>query len=115
MNRLAKGSRAERKLRDMLESNGYLVIRAAGSGYNSPDLIAMKAGRAVVIEVKSTSKNTIYFREEQYQTMSRFYQEGFRVLIAVYQNGKFRFYDYKDIQDKKLRLDSFYFTDLWMI
>ncbi len=115
MNRYVKGSRAERKLRDMLESNGYLVIRAAGSGYYSPDLIVMKASRAVLIEVKTTSKNTIYFREEQDNAMRRFYEEGFRVLIAVYHKGKFRFYDYSDVHDRKLKLDSFHFTDLSLI
>lgn len=112
MNTAKKGSRAERKLRDLLEGAGYLVIRAAGSGYYSPDLICMKAGRATLIEVKSTSKKAIYFRDEQYKAMERFHQEGFNIIIAVYNKGKFRFYSFLDIKNKKLDLDTFHFTDL---
>lgn len=115
MKTVKKGTRAERKLRELLEKNNYLVIRAAGSGYNSPDLIAMKAGRATIIEVKSTSKKALYFREEQYLTMKRFYEEGFNVIIAVYNKGKFRFYNFTNIVNKKLDLNSFYFTDLFLI
>ncbi|MEM0456013.1 MAG: hypothetical protein QXL02_01475 [Candidatus Anstonellales archaeon] len=119
MKNIYRGIRVERKLRDILKQNGFLVIRAAGSGYDTPDLIAMKGGRAVVIEVKTTKKDVIYFREEQYKSMSQFYQEGFKVIIAVYTRGNFRFYEYRDIvidgKYPKLSLDSFYFTDLNLI
>lgn len=116
MKNIYRGIRVERKLRDILKQNGFLVIRAAGSGYDTPDLIAMKNGRAVVIEVKTTKKDTIYFRNEQYRNMKGFFENGFNVIVAVYRSGEFRFYSFLDIVDEgkrpKLKLSSFYTTDL---
>jgi len=41
-----KGSRAERELIDHFSSNGFCVIRAAGSGVNSlsPDILVFRRG-----------------------------------------------------------------------
>jgi len=37
-----KGVRAERELISFFRSRGYCVMRAAGSGLSSPDLLAFK-------------------------------------------------------------------------
>lgn len=60
----AKGSNAERELLHMLWDTGWAVIRAAGSGsipLPSPDLIAGKAGRTLMIECKVTASSIQYF------------------------------------------------------
>lgn len=53
MNRYRKGVRVERELKHMLERHGLVVVRAAGSGNDAPDLVVIKYGKAVSIEVKS--------------------------------------------------------------
>ncbi|MCS7122433.1 MAG: hypothetical protein NZ908_00530 [Candidatus Micrarchaeota archaeon] len=116
MKNIYRGIRVERKLRDILRQNGYLVIRAAGSGYDTPDLIALKNGRAVIVEVKTTKRDVIYFRREQYNNMKDFFDNGFNVVVAVYRSGEFRFYGFLEIVDTgkrpKLDLSSFHTTDL---
>jgi len=52
----AKGYRAERELLHMLYGMGYAVLRAPHSGsigIASPDIVAIKDGRVVVLECKS--------------------------------------------------------------
>ena len=52
----SKGYRAERSLVHMLSKMGYMAIRAPRSGrigLDSPDVIAAKDGRLLVIECKS--------------------------------------------------------------
>lgn len=52
----AKGYRSERELTHTLSKMGYMVIRAPRSGrinLPSPDIIAVKDGKIIVIECKS--------------------------------------------------------------
>jgi hypothetical protein len=51
-NAKAKGSRNERRSRDILEAAGYRVTRAAGS-LGEWDLIGLSASDAVLIQVKT--------------------------------------------------------------
>ena len=56
MHTYAKGSSAERELLHMLYSKGWSVIRAPRSGrigIPSPDIMAAKAGKIIVVECKS--------------------------------------------------------------
>ena len=54
-NRYATGTRFEHKTRDDLISNGYEVIRAAGSkGSTKVDLVAVKPGSLIFIQCKAT-------------------------------------------------------------
>jgi Holliday junction resolvase len=54
-NRYASGTRFEHKTRDDLISNGYEVIRAAGSkGSTKVDLVAVKPGSLIFIQCKAT-------------------------------------------------------------
>lgn len=52
MNRKAKGSRVERKSRDMLERCGYLVIKSAAS-LTPFDLVAIGASDVLLIQCKA--------------------------------------------------------------
>lgn len=70
MNSNQKGAARERKVRDLLREDGYVVLRAAGS-LGGIDLIALKAGKPVLfIEVKG-NKGSPYlnFREKERQTL----------------------------------------------
>ncbi len=57
-----KGSRFERELKEILEKNGYAVIRSAGS--KGVDIIAGKKGRYLIFECKTTSKDKLYINKE---------------------------------------------------
>ncbi len=47
----ARGTAFERKVADDLKSDGYLVIRAAGS-HGAADLVAVKPGEVLFVQVK---------------------------------------------------------------
>ncbi len=62
------GSNAERELLRKIWNVGWACIRVAGSGstgFPAPDLVLMRDGRSILIEVKSTRNGSIYIREEQ--------------------------------------------------
>lgn len=46
-----KGRRKEYELKDMLEENGWVVLRTAGS-HGFADLVAIRAGKVRFIQVK---------------------------------------------------------------
>lgn len=72
MRRKKKGIRAERELLDKLWNYGIGAIRVAGSGstgHPSADVIAGYKGKLVVIEVKTTSKESIYIRSDEIRSM----------------------------------------------
>jgi len=54
-----RGQDYERELKSILEARGFFVLRSAGS--YSADIIALKGGVTLLIEVKSSSKRKIYF------------------------------------------------------
>lgn len=51
MGSYAKGRRLEYRVKRVLESWGYFVVRCAGS--KPVDLVAIKDGKAILVEVKS--------------------------------------------------------------
>jgi hypothetical protein len=51
--RYGKGSRAERELLNKFKQHGFIVVRAAGSGFEGPDIIAIKGGKEYAIECKA--------------------------------------------------------------
>jgi len=72
MRRKKKGIRAERELLDKLWNYGIGAIRVAGSGstgHPSADIIAGYRGKLAVIEVKTTSKESIYVGSDEVQSM----------------------------------------------
>jgi len=68
-----KGSRAERELIDHFSTNGFCVIRAAGSGVNSlsPDILVFKRGMQVGIEAKAIEKENLNIDREQFVNLKR--------------------------------------------
>jgi Holliday junction resolvase len=56
VHKYSKGYRAERELIFLLHNKGYMVMRAPHSGsinLASPDIIAAKSGKLIIIECKS--------------------------------------------------------------
>lgn len=62
-----KGYKFERDVKKFLESQGYYVIRSAGS--KKPDIIAGKNGKVVVIECKYASKKAVYLSKEEVENL----------------------------------------------
>ena len=55
-----KGYRVERKIRMIFEKNGWKVVRAGGS-FGDADLICLKKGKCILVQVKSTRKDKLYY------------------------------------------------------
>jgi len=55
-----KGYRAERKIRLLFEDNGWKVIRP-GASLGEADLICIKKGKCIFLQVKSIKKKMFYY------------------------------------------------------
>lgn len=74
----AKGYRAEYELVYKLSRMGYMVVRTPRSGsigLASPDIIAIKKGKIIVIEVKSR-KSAFSVHEGQLKELEEWVQKG---------------------------------------
>jgi len=72
-----KGYRVERKIRLMLEQNGWKVVRSGGS-LGEVDLVCLKNGKVVLLQIKSTNRKELYY----YGYDSSIY-EGFPFYLVV--------------------------------
>ena len=67
-----KGLNAERELVHLLWENGFAALRIAGSGstkYPSPDVIAIKAKRILLIECKATINDIKYLTQKEIEEL----------------------------------------------
>lgn len=55
-----KGYRVERKIRLLFEKNKWKVVRA-GASLGEADLICIKDGKCVLLQIKSTRKKIFYY------------------------------------------------------
>lgn len=55
-----KGYRVERKIRLKLEKGGWKVIRA-GASLGDADLICIKQGKCILLQIKSSKKQALYY------------------------------------------------------
>jgi len=55
-----KGYRVERKIRLLIEAEGWKVIRP-GASLGEADLVCLKEGKCMTIQVKSTKKKKFYY------------------------------------------------------
>jgi len=56
----SKGYRVERKIKMTFEKRGWSVIRA-GASLGEADLVCLKKGECVLLQIKSTRKKTFYY------------------------------------------------------
>ena len=89
----AKGSRRERQLVEFLNKKGYVCHRVAGSGHMESatcDLVAIKRGKAYLIEVKSRKK--VFYTKSHLAQLETMIKEakkcGATPLLAVKINYK---------------------------
>lgn len=105
--RYFKGYKLERKVKEMLEKDGWYVIRSAGS--KKPDLIAGKNGRVVVIECKTSSKPQLYLKKEEVENLKKvsvcFNGEG---MYAIKYRAQIYFIFLKDL----IKKENSYLIDL---
>ena len=90
MTRYDKGARSERELLSILDEEGYSVLRSAGSGVNalSPDIVALKKGRCIVIECKAWEKGSLSLAPEQFKKIRQWESNtGFPTFVAWRMNG----------------------------
>ena len=64
----SKGYRAERKIRGIFESYGWKVVRA-GASLGEADLVCIKGGKCVLLQIKSTRKKTFYYYDYMKKTL----------------------------------------------
>jgi hypothetical protein len=57
-----RGYRTERKIRLMFEDHGWKTVRS-GASLGESDLICIRRGRCLMIQVKSTKKKKFYYYE----------------------------------------------------
>ena len=55
-----KGYRAERKIRMLFDKYGWKTVRS-GASLGEADIICLKAGRCVLVQVKSTKRKKLYY------------------------------------------------------
>ncbi|BCS90683.1 MAG: Holliday junction DNA helicase [Candidatus Micrarchaeota archaeon] len=103
MSHYRKGADRERELLNLFIDNGFVAIRAAGSGVNSlsPDLIVFKNKIGAIIECKAVSKKILYIRKEQIETLKRWSSESsIRSYLAWRINRVgWRFIEIKDLKE----------------
>jgi hypothetical protein len=67
----AKGYRVERKIRILLENNGWKIVRA-GASLGEADLVCLKDGKCILLQIKSTKKKVFYYYEYMDKKLSGF-------------------------------------------
>lgn len=77
-----KGACHERQLARKLGEHGFEVIRAAGSGKNTPDLIAGMPGKVYAFECKYSTKDAVYIEKAQIDNQVVF-AKNFGALLFV--------------------------------
>ena len=100
-----KGAHAERKLIEMLRSQGYVCVRVAGSGrarFEQPDIIASNRKRLLSIECKHISANSVYISKEEVHALKEFSKKfGAEPIIAVRFKKKWEFWRIVNLEGTK--------------
>ena len=101
-----KGTRAERELLHLLFENGWMPLRAAGSGSTTlpaVDLVAGNGKNILAIECKSISKDKHYFDDEEIEQIKTFSKRfGAEPIIGVrFDNIGWYFIELKNLVKSK--------------
>ena len=104
INRRRKGYRVERKIRIIFEKNGWKVVRS-GASLGESDLICLKNGDCILLQVKSTLKPKLYY----YGYMEDTYEEFPFYLVIDFGRGNIRVARPTDIieNNEGIPLDEF--------
>ena len=92
MSHKSVGTKGERDILKMFWDNGWAAVRTPGSGsarFPSPDIIAGKKDRRMVIEAKITKENKKYFEEKEIRELKYFGNLfGAEIWVAVRFKGE---------------------------
>lgn len=104
-NSYTKGARGENELGEILADNGYVWMRAPGSGTANrelPDLIAGKDGHTLVIEVKrwSNDENYGYLKKKEVYDLQHFAKEFGAEYYVAY---RFDYGDWKFVREEQMK------------
>ena len=100
----ARGSALERYIVSKLRDKGFAVVRAPASGSKRkdhiPDIIALKSGIILLIEVKSRkSGNRIYIGKEQVEGIREFARKsGGELFVATKIKNILRFVKFNELK-----------------
>ncbi|NHV98800.1 MAG: hypothetical protein HA496_04040 [Thaumarchaeota archaeon] len=72
-----KGYLAERKIRMFLNRHGWMTVRSGGS-LGLADLVCLRKGKCILMQVKSTSKHSLYVEGPMPSEI-----EGFPLYVVV--------------------------------
>ena len=104
----SRASALERYLTSKLRDRGFAVIRAPASGSKRkdhvPDIIALKSGIILLIEVKSRKNgNKIYIEREQAEGIKEFTKKaGGELFIAVKIRRALRFLKFEELEKTRV-------------
>ncbi len=74
-------SAIQTQIRDALKKSGWIVIKLIQTSVNGvPDLLCLKAGRTVFIEVKQPGKYSTHLQRVRHSQLKA---EGFEVIVAT--------------------------------
>ena len=90
---MVRGIREERELVKLLDRLGFAVVRAPASGSRTkldrPDILAGRRGFIIALEVKTSSRETLYLRRESVEQLVRFSEKfGAKPFMAVKFKGR---------------------------
>ncbi len=114
--RYNKGARAERELCRKLESCGFAMIRAAGSGgsISTPDVVAIKKGRVLAFECKAW-KTVPRLGKKEYKNFKNWCDMSGAMGFLAWRNKNWKFLGVKDIPKTNVKKDGISFKDLVFI
>ena len=112
----SKASRLENELANFLWSQGFAVVRGPSSGAGvtkryAPDLVAIKDGKILVIEVKSKVKDSpLYINSSQILGLEEFAKRSSGIPIIAYKsnrnNFKFHFLDKLELTGNSFKIEK---------
>lgn len=99
-----RGYLAERKIRAFLRRYGWMTVRSGGS-LGPADIVCLRKGKCILIQVKSTKKNSLYAKGPVPKKI-----EGFPLYVVVdfgYRNVKVFAPDEKISREGGIPLEEF--------
>ena len=66
-----KGFRVERELLHLFEAHGFVGVRVAGSGNNSPDILVFKKGKQFALEIKAREGLSLHVKTKQMEMLKQ--------------------------------------------
>ncbi len=105
MSRYEKGAKFERELVGKFQEQGWIALRAAGSGtvkFIIPDVVAIKNDKVILIECKSTKKEKLSLKEAILSLKKIKHLSQAKIYLAVkFHREKPRFYPLEKLLQKK--------------